>query len=528
VAVVARRRNPILVAFVILLCCTWYIFRIVPSGFIPAQDKQYLIGVVQLPDAASLDRTEKVVRQMSQIALATPGIEHVIGFPGLSVNGFVNLDNAAVVFLPLTDFDKRTTKELAAPSLAGTLMKKFSAIGDANILVIPPPPVQGLGTTGGFKLYLQDRGGQGYDALAKVTADVLTQARQQKELFGLATYTTFQNGVPQLYADVDRVKAKRQGIPLSNIFSTLQAYLGSTYINDFNKFGRTFRVYAQAEAQYRAHPEDVANLKTRNANGDMVPIGSISTIKFVTGPDRVAHYNVYLASDINSQAAPGYSSGQATSAMERVLASLPNGYGFEWTELTFQQKSAANAAVLVFPLCVLLVFLILAAQYESWSLPLAIILIVPMCLLSSMLGVKLTGSDNNILTQIGFIVLVGLACKNAILIVEFARERYDHGMGVIEAAVEACRLRLRPILMTSFAFIMGVVPLVLAHGAGSEMRHAMGLAVFSGMLGVTLFGLFLTPVFFVTIETLFGTRHAPEPGTKPVIAPGSAGAQENA
>jgi multidrug efflux pump len=529
VSVVARRRKPILLAFVILLGCTWFIFRIVPSGFIPSQDKQYLIGVVQLPNAASLDRTEKVVRQMSQIALATPGVEHVIGFPGLSVNGFVNLDNSAVVFLPLTDFDKRTTKDLSGQALAGTLMKKFSAIGDANILVILPPPVQGLGTTGGFKLYLQDRSGRGYDDLAKVTADVLNSARQQKELFGLATYTTFQNGVPQLYADVDRVKAKRQGIPLSNIFSTLQAYLGSTYVNDFNKFGRTFRVYAQAEAQFRAHPEDVANLKTRNANGDMVPIGSISTIKFVTGPDRVAHYNVYLASDINSQAAPGYSSGQATSAMERVLAAaLPNGYGFEWTELTFQQKSAANAAVLVFPLCVLLVFLILAAQYESWSLPLAIILIVPMCLLSSMIGVKLTGSDNNILTQIGFIVLVGLACKNAILIVEFARERYDHGMGVIEAAVEACRLRLRPILMTSFAFIMGVVPLVLAHGAGSEMRHAMGIAVFAGMLGVTLFGLFLTPVFFVTIETLFGAKHPPEPQTQPVIAPGTTGAQENA
>jgi multidrug efflux pump len=528
VAVVARRRKPILLAFVILLGCTWLIFRIVPGGFIPSQDKQYLIGVVQLPDAASLDRTEKVVRQMSQIALATPGIEHAIGFPGLSANGFVNLDNAAVVFLPLTDFDKRTTKELSGPALAGTLIRKFSAIGDANILVISPPPVQGLGTTGGFKLYLQDRGGRGYDDLAKVTSDILNAARQQKELFGLATYTTFQNGVPQLYADVDRVKAKRQGIPLSNIFSTLQAYLGSTYVNDFNKFGRTFRVYAQAEAQFRAHPEDVANLKTRNASGDMVPIGSISNIKFVTGPDRVAHYNVYLASDINSQAAPGYSSGQATSAMERVLATLPNGYGFEWTELTFQQKSAANAAVLVFPLCVLLVFLILAAQYESWSLPLAIILIVPMCLLSSMIGVKLSGSDNNILTQIGFIVLVGLACKNAILIVEFARERYDHGMGVIDAAVEACRLRLRPILMTSFAFIMGVVPLVLAHGAGSEMRHAMGIAVFSGMLGVTLFGLFLTPVFFVTIETLFGAKHPPEPQTKPVIAPGATGAQENA
>jgi hydrophobe/amphiphile efflux-1 (HAE1) family protein len=523
VATVARRRNPILIAFVLLLVCTWFIFKVVPGGFIPTQDKQYLIGVVQLPNAASLDRTERVVRQMSQIALATPGIEHAIGFPGLSANGFVNLDNSAVVFLPLTDFDKRTTKDLAATTLAGTLMKKFSTIGDANILVISPPPVQGLGTTGGFKLYLQDRGGRGYDDLAKVTADILNLARQQKELFGLATYTTFQNGVPQLFADVDRVKAKRQGIPLSNIFSTLQAYLGSTYVNDFNKFGRTFRVYAQAEAQFRAHPEDVANLKTRNANGDMVPIGSISNIKFITGPDRVAHYNVYLASDINSQAAPGYSSGQANAAMERVLNTLPNGYGFEWTELTFQQKSASNVAVLVFPICVLLVFLILAAQYESWSLPLAIILIVPMCLLSSMVGVKLSGSDNNILTQIGFIVLVGLACKNAILIVEFARERYDHGMGVIEAAVEACRLRLRPILMTSFAFIMGVVPLVLAHGAGSEMRHAMGIAVFSGMLGVTLFGLFLTPVFFVTIETLFGARHTPEPEAEPAI-----GAQENA
>jgi hydrophobe/amphiphile efflux-1 (HAE1) family protein len=523
VATVTRRRNPILIVFVLLLGCTWFIFRIVPGGFIPSQDKQYLIGVVQLPNAASLDRTERVVRQMSQIALATPGIEHAIGFPGLSANGFVNLDNSAVVFLPLTDFDKRTTKDLAATTLAGTLMRKFSAIGDANILVISPPPVQGLGTTGGFKLYLQDRGGRGYDDLAKVTSDILNLARQQKELFGLATYTTFQNGVPQLFADVDRVKAKRQGIPLSNIFSTLQAYLGSTYVNDFNKFGRTFRVYAQAEAQFRAHPEDVANLKTRNAGGEMVPIGSISNIKFVTGPDRVAHYNVYLASDINSQAAPGYSSGQASAAMERVLRTLPNGYGFEWTELTFQQKAASNVAILVFPLCVLLVFLILAAQYESWSLPLAIILIVPMCLLSSMIGLKLSGSDNNILTQIGFIVLVGLACKNAILIVEFARERYDHGMGVIEAAVEACKLRLRPILMTSFAFIMGVVPLVLAHGAGSEMRHAMGIAVFSGMLGVTLFGLFLTPVFFVTIETLFGARHTPEAEAKPVI-----GAQENA
>jgi hydrophobe/amphiphile efflux-1 (HAE1) family protein len=528
VSFVSRHRRPILLAFVVLLGCTWLMFRIVPGGFIPVQDKQYLVGVVQLPSAASLDRTEQVVRRMSQIALATPGVEHAIGFPGLSVNGFVNLDNSAVMFLPLKDFDERRTKQLSGGAIAAALNKKFAAIGDATILVVPPPPVQGLGTTGGFKLYLQDRGGRGYDDLAKVTTDVLNEARKQKELFPLATYTTYQNNVPQLFADVDRVKAKRQGMPLSNIFSTLQAYLGSTYVNDFNKFGRTFRVYAQAEAQFRAHPEDVSNLKTRNAGGEMVPIGAVANIRFVTGPDRVAHYNVYLASDINSQAAPGYSSGQATAAMQRVLNNvLPNGYGFEWTELTFQQKSQANTAVLVFPLCVLLVFLILAAQYESWTLPLAIILIVPMCLLSSMIGVKLVGSDNNILTQIGFIVLVGLACKNAILIVEFARERYEHGMGVIEAAVEACRLRLRPILMTSFAFIMGVVPLVLAQGAGAEMRHAMGIAVFAGMLGVTLFGLFLTPVFFVTIEFLTGAKRTPEPEPTPASpsVQGSAGAQ---
>jgi len=525
-------RRIILAAFVVLLGCTWLVFRIVPGGFIPVQDKQYLVGIVQLPDAASLDRTERVVRQMSEIALKTPGVEHAIGFPGLSVNGFVNLDNAAVMFLPLTDFDQRKSRGLSAGAIAGALNRKFAAIGDASILVVPPPPVQGLGTTGGFKLYIQDRSGRGYDDLAKVTSDILSEARQRKELFARATYTTYQNGVPQLYADVDRVKAKRQGIPLSNIFSTLQAYLGSTYVNDFNKFGRTFRVYAQADAQFRAHPEDVANLKTRNANGDMVPIGAVASIRFITGPDRVSHYNVYLASDINGQAAPGYSSGQATAAMESVLRrSLPNGYGYEWTELTFQQKSAANTAVLVFPLCVLLVFLILSAQYESWSLPLAIILIVPMCLLSSMMGVWLTKSDNNILTQIGFIVLVGLACKNAILIVEFARERFEHGMGIVEAAIEACRLRLRPILMTSFAFIMGVVPLVLAKGAGAEMRHAMGIAVFSGMLGVTLFGLFLTPVFFVTIEKATHREHpAVPPEAKRTIepAPGPGGAQEHA
>jgi multidrug efflux pump len=507
IASAAVHRRVILAVFVVLLGATWLMFRIVPGGFIPVQDKQYLIGVVQLPDAASLDRTEQVVRQLSQIALQTPGIEHAIGFPGLSVNGFVNMSNAAVVFLPLKDFSLRRTRALSAPAIIRALSAKLGQIPDAYILIVPPPAVQGLGTTGGFKLYLQDRAGGGYDELARVTGEVLASARAQRELLAPATYTSYQNAVPQLYADVDRVKAKREGIPLSNIFGTLQTYLGSSYVNDFNLFGRTYRVYAQAEARFRARPEDIANLKTRNAAGDTVPIGAVANVRFITGPDRVFHYNVYLAADVNGQAAPGYSSGQATAAMERVLArTLPNGYGYEWTELAFQQRSASNAALFVFPLCVLLVFLILAAQYESWALPLAIVLIVPMCLLSSLLGVRLTGWDNNVLTQIGFIVLVGLACKNAILIVEFARERVEHGMGVIEAAIEACRLRLRPILMTSFAFIMGVVPLATATGAGSEMRRTMGIAVFSGMLGVTLFGLFLTPVFFVTIEMVLRRR----------------------
>src|SRR5580692_5660276 len=500
-------RIAVLAIFALLLVATWGMFQLVPGGFIPAQDKQYLIGVVQLPDAASLDRTEEVVRQMSGMAKETPGVDHVIGFSGLSVQGFVNLSNTAVLFFPLKSFEERKTKDLSAGAIAQALNKKFSTIQDAVIFAVPPPPVQGLGTTGGFKLFLQDRAAHGYDELARVTNEVLNKARQQHELNPYATYTTYQNSVPQLFADVDRVKAKRQSVPLSSVFDTLQTYLGSTYINDFNQFGRTFRVYAQAEPQFRNQPEDIANLKMRNLHGDMVPMGAVADIRFEAGPDRVSHYNVYLAADINGQGAPGVSSTQATTAMERVLKdTLPNGFGYEWTDLTFQQKSAGNTALLVFPICVMLVFLILSAQYESWALPLAVILIVPMCLLSAMVGVWLKGSDNNVLTQIGFIVLVGLACKNAILIVEFARERVEHGLAPVEAAIEACRLRLRPILMTSFAFIMGVVPLVIASGAGSEMRQAIGIAVFSGMLGVTSFGLFLTPVFFVTIESWLEKR----------------------
>jgi len=505
----AALRGFVLAAFAVLLVCTWGLFHIVPGGFIPSQDKQYLVGIVQLPDAASLDRTEAVVKQISEIAAHTPGVDHTIGFSGLSIQGFVNLSNAAVCFFPLTPFEERTTKDLSAPAIAAALNKKFGAIQDAIIFAVPPPPVQGLGNTGGFKLFIQDRGAHGYDELARVTNEVMSKAREQHELNPYATYTTFQNSVPQLYADVDRVKAKQQSVPLSSVFDTLNTYLGSVYVNDFNRFGRTYRVYAQAEPQFRAQPEDIANLKMRNAHGDMVPMGAVADVRFEAGPDRVSHYNVYLAADINSQAAPGISSGQATAALERVLKdTLPNGFGYEWTDLTYQQKTAGDTALIVFPICVMLVFLILSAQYESWALPLAVILIVPMCLLSAMVGVWLKGSDNNVLTQIGFIVLVGLACKNAILIVEFARERVVSGLSPVDAAVEACRLRLRPILMTSFAFIMGVIPLVIAAGAGSEMRQSIGIAVFAGMLGVTSFGLFLTPVFFVTIE-LFLARHWP-------------------
>jgi hydrophobe/amphiphile efflux-1 (HAE1) family protein len=513
-------RALVLAAFAVLLVCTYGLFHVVPGGFIPSQDKQYLVGIVQLPDAASLDRTESVVKRISKIADDTPGVDHAIGFSGLSVQGFVNLSNAAVCFFPLKPFEERTTANLSAGAIAGALNKKFAAIQDAIIFAVPPPPVQGLGNTGGFKLFIQDRGAHGYEELARVTNEVLNKAREQHELNPYATYTTFQNSVPQLYADVDRVKAKQQSVPLSSVFDTLQTYLGSVYVNDFNRFGRTYRVYAQAEPQFRDQPEDIANLKMRNLHGDMVPMGAVADVRFESGPDRVSHYNVYLAADVNSQGATGVSSDQANAAMERVLKdTLPNGFGYEWTDLTFQQKTAGNTALIVFPICVMLVFLILSAQYESWALPLAVILIVPMCLLSAMVGVWLKGSDNNVLTQIGFIVLVGLACKNAILIVEFARERVESGLSPVDAAIEACRLRLRPILMTSFAFIMGVIPLVFAAGAGSEMRQAIGIAVFAGMLGVTSFGLFLTPVFFVTIE-LFLARHWPTiPGRHLGFAP---------
>ena len=478
---------------------TYQAFQKTPTGFVPAQDKQYLIAFAQLPDGASLDRTEKVIRQLSDIALKQPGVDNSIAFPGLSIQGFSVSPNSGIVFVGLKPFEERTTPELSAAAIAGALNAQFSQIKEAFILSLSPPPVNGIGTTGGFKMMILDRGDAGYDSLYQNTQELLGKVMQQQK-FG-QTYSGYTVNVPQLDAVVDREKAKAAGVPLQNLFDTLQINLGSIYVNDFNRFGRTWQVVAQADAPFRDQADDITKLKTKNLLGEMVPIGSMVQIKEGSGPDRVTHYNGYLAADFNSAAAPGISSGDAEALMEKLAKeTLPPGFEPEWTELVYQRILAGNSAVYIYPLCLLLVFLVLAAQYESLRLPLAIILIVPLCLLFSLAGVLLTNGDNNIFTQIGFIVLIGLACKNAILIIEFAREKIHEGLSPIEAALEACHLRLRPILMTSIAFIAGCYPLVVSTGAGSEMRRAMGTAVFSGMIGVTFLGLFLTPVFFVVLS----------------------------
>jgi len=496
-----------LVLYAGLIGLTWFGFSHVPTGFVPSQDKQYLVAFAQLPDAASLDRSEDVIERMSAIALKQPGVEHAVAFPGLSINGFTNSTNAGIVFVTLKPFEQRRSADLSAGAIAGALNRKFASIQDAYIAVFPPPPVMGLGTIGGFRMQIEDRSDRGFDELYKQTQNLIAASRKVPALAGL--FSSFQVSVPQVDADVDREKAKAEGVNLGDVYQTMQAYMGSLYVNDFNRFGRTYQVNVSADPAFRHTPQDILQLKTRNAQGQMVPLGSFVTVHQGAGPDRVQHYNGYPTAEINGGPAPGYSSGQAQAAMEKLAKdNLPNGFSFEWTELTYQQILAGNTAILVFPLCVLLVFLVLSSLYESWSLPLAVILIVPMVLLSAIAGVWLSGGDNNIFTQIGLIVLVGLACKNAILIVEFARERQHEGMSRHEAVLEAARLRLRPILMTSFAFIMGVVPLVTSHGAGAEMRHAMGVAVFSGMLGVTIFGLIYTPLFYVLIRALVERREA--------------------
>ncbi len=473
-------------------------FQIVPDGFVPGQDKQYLVGFAQLPEGSSLDRTDDVMRRMSQIALDHPGVKDAIAFPGLSIQGFTISPNAGIVFVGLEDFEKRTTPDLSGGAIAGALNGKFMAIQDAMVMVFPPPPVNGIGSTGGFKLMVEDRANQGYAALYQATQQLVGASYSTQKL--TQVYSGYTVNVPQLEADVDREKAKVQGVPLANLFETLQVNLGSLYVNDFNRFGRTYQVVAQAEQQFRDETSDITKLKTRNMAGEMVPIGSLVQVKESFGPDRVTHYNGYLAADFNGAPLPPLSSGQAEDLISKLAKDvLPAGFEFEWTDLTYQKFIAGNTAIYIYPLCILLVFMVLAAQYESLRLPLAIILIVPLCLLFALIGVHLTGGDNNIFTQIGFIVLIGLACKNAILIVEFAKESYDHGKTPLESALEACRLRLRPILMTSIAFIAGVYPLVISTGAGAEMRRAMGTAVFSGMIGVTFLGLFLTPVFYVLV-----------------------------
>lgn len=508
------RKSLVMILYLALVGATYSMFSAVPSGFVPAQDKQYLIGFAQLPDGATLDRTETVIKRMSDIALEQPGVAHAIAFPGLSINGFTIGSNAGIVFAVLDDFEERKSPELSGGAIAMALNQKFAGIQDAYIAMFPPPPVNGLGTTGGFKLQIEDRAGLGNQALNEAAKAVLAKAYQTPELAGI--FSSFQINVPQLYADLDRAKAEQLGLSVTDVFETLQIYLGSLYVNDFNAFGRTYSVRVQADAKFRAKPEDIGQLKVRSQSGQMIPLSALLKVDAQTGPERTTRYNGFLAADINGGPAPGFSSGQAEAAITKILnETLPAGIEFEWTDLTYQQILAGNSSIVVFPLALLLVFLVLAAQYESLTLPLAIIMIVPMGVLAALTGVWLTGGDNNIFTQIGLVVLVGLSAKNAILIVEFARELEFDGRTPFQAAVEASRLRLRPILMTSMAFIMGVVPLVLSTGAGAEMRVAMGIAVFSGMIGVTFFGIFMTPVFYMLARLLTGSRPLRQHGEVP-------------
>ncbi|MCZ0736654.1 efflux RND transporter permease subunit [Phreatobacter sp. AB_2022a] len=504
--------------YVVLVGLTFGLFRAVPGGFVPGQDKQYLVGFAQLPDGATLDRTEEVIRRMSEIALKQPGVESAVAFPGLSINGFTNSSNSGIVFVTLKPFAERRAPELSGNAVAGALNQKFAAIQEAFIAMFPPPPVAGLGTIGGFKLQIEDRAGLGYAALDEATKAFLARAARAPELAGL--FSSFQINVPQLYADIDRTKVRQLGVTLTDVFDTMQIYLGSLYVNDFNRFGRTYSVRVQADAPFRARAEDIGQLQVRSGNGQMVPLAALMHVNASAGPERAMRYNGFLTADVNGGAAPGYSTGEAQAAVERIAReTLPRGIAFEWTDLTYQEILAGNSSLVVFPLAILLVFLVLAAQYESLTLPLSIIMIVPMGLLAAMAGVWLSNGDNNVFTQIGLIVLVGLSAKNAILIVEFARELEFAGRTPVQAAIEASRLRLRPILMTSLAFIMGVLPLVTSTGAGAEMRHAMGVAVFAGMLGVTLFGLFLTPVFYVLLRRLAGNRRLKHQGEVPAAAP---------
>jgi hydrophobe/amphiphile efflux-1 (HAE1) family protein len=493
-----------LIAYVAILGYGLNEFRKTPTGFIPQIDRGYLIVVIQLPPGAALARTDAVYRRAVDLALRTPGVEHGVDFVGFSAATFTNAPNSAAIFLTLAPWEQRAKDpSQSAAGITRALFGKFAAIQDALILVIQPPPVAGIGNAGGFRMMVEDRGGRGPQALQAAAVAMMGRANQTPGL--TQVFTLFETSTPQLYLDIDRAKAQLLGINVTDVFSALQVYLGSAYVNDFNLFGRTFRVTAQADANYRGDARDVLSLRVRNANGDTVPLGSFTTMHSISSSYRVPRYNLYRAAEIDGAAAPGYSQGQAIETMEKLAAEvLPDGFGYEWTTLAFQQIKAGSTAAFAFALAVAFVFLVLAAQFESLTLPLAVILIVPMCLVASITGVILRGMDNNILTQVGFVVLIGLAAKNAILIVEFAKQLEDQGRDRFAAAVEAARLRLRPILMTSLAFIFGVVPLVWAVGAGAELRQALGTAVFAGMIGVTAFGLVFTPVFYVITRWLAG------------------------
>jgi gold/copper resistance efflux pump len=482
-----------------LVTLAWMGFASVPSGFVPPQDKYYLVGIAQLPNGASLDRTESVVREMTRLALDQPGVESVVAFPGLSINGFISSPNAAVLFAMLDPFESRTSADLSAGAIAGSLNGKFAAIGGAMVAMFPPPPVPGLGTIGGFKLQIEDRSSAGERALFDATQKVIAEAYRSPLLAGV--FSNYQVDVPQAFFDLDRERAKQLGVPLERVYETLQVYLGSLYVNDFNMLGRTYQVTVQADHAFRTDADQIGQLQVRGSSGAMLPVSSFATIRPDSGPDPVSRYNAYTSADINGGPAAGVSSGQAVAEMTRILeATLPAGFEYEWTDLTYQQMRQGRGPLVVFGLAVLLAFLLLAAQYNSWTLPLSVMIVIPTVLLSAIAGLWWTGRDNNIFTQIGLVVLIGLAAKNAILIVEFARQREAEGEATRTAVLDACRLRLRPVLMTSLAFIMGVVPLATATGAGAEMRQAMGTAVFAGMLGVTLFGLVLTPVAYYVVR----------------------------
>jgi hydrophobe/amphiphile efflux-1 (HAE1) family protein len=501
-----------LIFYALLLVLAWVGLRLVPSGFIPGQDQGYAIIAAQLPDGASLERTDAIVREIVRRALDVEGIGHVVAFAGFNGATFTNSPNAAALFPAFKPFDERKKSGLTGEKIIAELRAKTADLQDAVVLVLPPPSVRGIGSGGGFKLMLQDRANLGSKALEEAAAALVAAARSEPAI-GQA-FSPFRAAAPRIFADVDRVKAKMLDVPLDNIFSTMQVYLGSLFVNELNLFGRTFRVTAQADIPFRDDARDLFRLKTRNQRGEMVPLGSVVEIRETTGPDRYVRYNLYPAAEVQGVAALGYSTGQAIEAMERAAAEvLPPGITLEWTELAYQEKAASGTATQVFILAIVFVFLVLVAQYENWSLPLAVILSVPLCLVGAIWLVFARGLDNNILTQIGFVVLIGLAAKNAILIVEFARQKEREGLDTLSAAAEAARLRLRPILMTSFAFILGVVPLLLSSGAGAEMRRALGTAVFGGMLGVTFLGIFFTPVLYVVIRRPLGrSRRGASPG----------------